>query len=79
MEDLDSLVQDNITMEKLTLNVRFHHGTFEKFHQMILSQLIMSSVFKCYLILLLRHELVFTTIQNLHYIIYSSYCFGFET
>lgn len=52
MEDLVSVVQDNIAMEKLELNVRFHHGTFEKFHQMISSQLIISSVFKCYLILL---------------------------
>lgn len=52
MEDLVSVVQDNIAMEKLELNVRFHHGIFEKFHQMILSQLIISSVFKSCLILL---------------------------
>lgn len=52
MEDLVSVVQDNIAMEKLELNVRFHHGTFEKFCQMISFQFIISSVFKCYLILL---------------------------
>lgn len=53
MEDLVSVVQDNITVEKLKLNVRFHHGTFEKFDRLILSRLIISSVFfLSYLILL---------------------------
>lgn len=76
MEDLVDVVQDDITVEKLKRNVRFHHGIFETFHQLFLSQLIISSVI---LMLvnptLLRHELVFTPLQNLNYIIYSSYCF----
>ena len=40
----------------------------------------MSSLFKCYLILLSSGmKLYLSAIQHLHYIIYSSYCFGLET
>lgn len=80
MEDLVGVVQDDIRVEKLKRNVRFHHGIFEKFHQLFLSQLIISSVF---LMLvnptLLRHELVFTALQNLNYIINSFCCFDPQT
>lgn len=70
MPELVGVVQDNITGQKLKLNVSFQHATFEKCHQMILSQLIMPFLFKCYLIRLSSGINLFLLLPKLFIILF---------